>query len=229
MADMGLDTCNPHECIMPELVTTLWACYDGFEVTHMRFFIFCFSIILCLVGSAQAQLPEQKATSQALPSVIPDARNPAPPTLLRFASQHVAIKAPLGWQSVPTVNQQAGTLASFTIPNAFGATLSLAYSEDPGRTRLPDDLPSQISAALAKRYPGFQALAKQRFTVQGADAWRIDGQLKPSSKEVVVRNRQVYLCREGRIYIVTMTCKKEDFERLAPSLDRLLKSMEWID
>lgn len=195
----------------------------------MRFFIICFSIILCLVGSADAQLPEQKATSQVLPSVLPDARNPTPAPLLRFASQHVAIKAPIGWQGASTANSQAGTLASFTIPNAFGATLSLAYSEDSGRTRLPDDLPTQITNALAKRYPGFQALAKQRFTVQGADAWRIDGQVKPSGKEVVVRNRQVYLCREGHIYIVTLTCKKEDFERLAPSLDRVLKSMEWID
>ena len=195
----------------------------------MRFITSFISLFLWLTGVCSAQSIEQKSAGQALPNVFPDVRVAIPSAVRRFQTQRIAVKVPLGWQSVAPNTNQAGMLASFFAPNAFGATLSLAYSEDPGRTKLPDDLPALISSALAKRYPGFQQLAKQRLVVQGADAWRMDGQVKPEGKEVMVRNRQVYVCHEGRIYIVTLTCKKEDFERLEPSLDRFLKGLEWLD
>lgn len=195
----------------------------------MRFFVFISCLSWALTPMALAQGPEKKATGQAVPNLIPDLPGAVAAAPLRFTAQRVAVKAPLGWQKALPSAGTPGTLVCFFLPSAFGATLSLAHSEDPGRTKLPDDLPAQIAAALAKRYPGFQQLGKQRSTVQGADAWRMDGQVKPAGKAVVVRNRQVYFCREGSVYIVTLTCKDEDFKRLAPSLDRLLATLEWID
>ena len=145
-----------------------------------------------------------------------------------FERQKLALRIPLGWRQLPTLGQSAGLLASFTPVGASGATLALSYSEDPGRTRLPDNLPATIALALEKRYPGFHQTAKQRLTLAGADAWSLEGQLKQAGQSTVVYNRQVYVCSQGRLYIFTLTSKKEDFERLSPSLERLLKSIEWL-
>ncbi|WP_309696356.1 LpqN/LpqT family lipoprotein [Armatimonas sp.] len=159
----------------------------------------------------------------------------APPQKVRvdgqrvsFEQQKLAVRIPLGWQRLAIVGQSAGLLASFAPLGTSGATLALSFSEDSGRSRLPDNLPATIALALAKRYPGFQQTAKQRLTLAGADAWLLDGQLKQPGQSALVRNRQVYICRQGRIYVLTLTSKKEDFERLVPSLERLLKSIEWL-
>lgn len=148
---------------------------------------------------------------------------------LTFAAQKLSLRLPLGWQLLPVATRQAGTLASFAPLGTTGATLALSYADDPGRTRLPDNLPATIAAALAKRYPGFQQTAKQRIALAGADAWILDGQVRPAGQALVVKNRQVYLNHQGKIFIFTLTCKKDDFERLAPSLDRLLKSITWLE
>jgi len=192
----------------------------------MRLLALFLSLLPCLGGALWAQVPDQKIASQAVPLTV---KEPPATGELRFATQRVSFKTPIGWQSVHTKGGQDGMLASFVAPNAFGATLSVAHSADAGRTKLPDNLPATIGAALVKKYPGFKQLAKQRVTVQGADAWRLDGQLRPAGQDVVIRNRQVYVCRDGNIYIFTLTCKQEDFERLTLSLDRLLKSVSWLD
>ncbi|WP_395092414.1 LpqN/LpqT family lipoprotein [Armatimonas sp.] len=179
------------------------------------------AVVLGFQQGGQATLPTEKR--EALPQKVRvDGQRVA------FEQQKLAVRIPLGWQRLATVGQSSGLLASFAPLGTSGATLALSFSEDPGRSRLPDNLPTTIALALAKRYPGFQQTTKQRLTLAGADAWLLDGQLKQPGQSALVRNRQVYICHQGRIYILTLTSKKEDFERLAPSLERLLKSIEWL-
>jgi hypothetical protein len=148
---------------------------------------------------------------------------------LRFAAENVSVRVPLGWRLLPAGEKKPGILATLSPVNNTGATLSLSFSLDAGRTKLPDNLPATIATALGQRYPGFRQTAKQRLTLAGSDAWQLDGQVKPVGQSVTIKNRQVYVCRQGRIYITTLTCKKEDFERLTPSLDQFLKSIKWLD
>lgn len=189
-------------------------------------------VILALCGGA-VWAQESPRVGGSVPLLAPEGvgkPSPAPDNQqVRLAPQKISFRVPLGWREVSTGRRQAGILASFMPLNATGATLSLAYSEDAGRTKLPENLPVSIATALAERYPGFRQTGKQHFTLSGADAWKLDGQVKPAGQSMVVSNRQVYICYQGRIYIATLTCKKEDFERLAPSLDRFLKSMTWLD
>ncbi len=189
-------------------------------------------LVLALFGGAVlAQDSPRALTPIPLPSPEEVGHaSPSPhPQQIRLTVQKVAFRVPLGWSTVSVGRRQQGIVASFMPLNTSGATLSLAYSEDPGRSRLPDNLPSSIATALAERYPGFKQTAKQHFTLAGADAWRLDGQVVPAGQSMVVSNRQVYMCYQGRIYIATLTCKKEDFARLTPSLDRFLKSLIWLD
>jgi hypothetical protein len=183
-----------------------------------------FAGLCCLAGGSKAQ---DKAPV-AVPTQQPVAQERVGQEL-RFVPQKLALKVPLGWQTLPVASRQAGTLVSLAPLGTTGATLALSYANDPNRERLPENLPATIAAALSKRYPGFQQTAKQHLTLSGADAWLLDGQVRNVGQGFVVKNRQVYILHDGRIYIFTLTCKKEDFEHLAPSLDRILKSIAWLD
>ena len=184
-----------------------------------------------IVGLQGGQLALPEAQRDVVPSVtLSDAKtgSDAPGQVLRFERQKLMLRLPLGWQRLPGVGVSNGLVASFAPLGASGATLALSYSEDPGRTRLPDNLPTTIAAALGKRYAGFQQTGRQRLILAGADSWQLDGQLRPPGQDMIVRSRQVYICHQGRIYILTLSSKKEDFERLAPSVDRLLRSIVWL-
>jgi hypothetical protein len=193
-------------------------------------------LILALLGGvfggiAAAQESPHARTPATLATPEPvEKRAAAPHTeALRFASEKVSVRVPLGWRLLPVGEKKAGILATLSPANNTGATLSLAFSVDAGRNKLPDNLPATIATALGQRYPGFRQTAKQRFTLAGSDAWQLDGHVKPVGQSVVIKNRQVYVCHQGRIYITTLTCKKEDFERLTPSMDQFLKSIKWLD
>jgi hypothetical protein len=173
--------------------------------------------------------PPQAEVSAPKPTTTPATAAPTETQTLTFAAQKLSLRLPLGWQLLPVQTRQAGTLASFAPLGTTGATLALSYADDTSHTRLPDNLPTTIAAVLAKRYPGFQQTGKQRVTLSGADAWILDGQVRPAGQTLVVKNRQVYVNHQGKIYIFTLTCKKDDFERLAPSLDRMLKSLTWLE
>lgn len=176
------------------------------------------------IAPPPTQTQSERATPQPVaPATVTDVQ------ALTFAPQKIAVRLPLGWQVLPVATRQSGTLASLAPLGTSGATLALSYADDPTRTRLPDNLPATIATALGKRYPGFQQTAKQRIALAGGDAWVLDGQVRPSGQNVVVKNRQVYLCHAGRIYIFTLTSKKDDFDRLVPSLDRMLKSITWLE
>ncbi|MCX6366545.1 MAG: hypothetical protein NTX57_07510 [Armatimonadetes bacterium] len=193
-------------------------------------------LILALLGGvfggiAAAQESQHARTPATLATPEPvEKRTAAPHTeALRFAPEKVSVRVPLGWRLLPVGEKKAGILATLSPANNTGATLSLAFSVDAGRNKLPDNLPATIATALGQRYPGFRQTAKQRFTLAGSDAWQLDGHVKTVGQSVVIKNRQVYLCHQGRIYITTLTCKKEDFERLTPSMDQFLKSIKWLD
>ena len=188
-------------------------------------------VVLALMGAtAQAQEAPRNVVPTPVPAIKSDSvALAAPVSVLKFTTQKISVRMPLGWRALPIGGKQPGILASFAPLTATGATLSLSYSDDAGRTKLPENLPSTIATALAQRYPGYKLTAKQHFSVAGADAWRFDGQVTPVGQSMVVRNRQVYICNQGRIYIATLTSKKEDFERLTPSLDQFLKSITWLD
>lgn len=188
-----------------------------------------FGVALLLVGGVGAQ---EKTTGRGVPLSQEQSTPDVPEKNLqtrRFVAQKLAIKVPLGWQTLPVATRQAGTLISLSPPDTTSATLALSYADDPERQRLPDTLPATIASALAKRYPNYQQTGKLRLSLAGSDAWQVDGQVRPAGQNMVVVSRQVYLLHAGRIYIFTLTTKKEDFTRLAPSLDRMLKSISWLE
>lgn len=192
-------------------------------------------LVAGILASLGALIGAQEGQRSVLPIEIP---TPVPServekgggvSALKFTTQKISVRVPLGWRALPLGGKQPGILASFAPLTATGATLSLSYSDDAGRTKLPENLPSTIATALAQRYPGYKLTAKQHISVAGADAWRFDGQVTPVGQSLVVRNRQVYICNQGRIYIATLTAKQEDFERLTPSFEQFLKSITWLE
>ncbi|WP_309714701.1 hypothetical protein [Armatimonas sp.] len=193
-------------------------------------------LILALLGSVLGSMASAQDSQRAgIPAILAtpqpvEKRASVPDSeAMRFASEKISARVPLGWRLLPLAEKKPGILATLSPISNTGATLSLAFSVDAGRTKLPDNLPATIAMALGQRYPGFRLTAKQRFTLLGSDAWQLDGQVKPVGQSVLIKNRQVYVCHQGRIYITTLTCKKEDFERLTPSMDQFLKSMKWLD
>lgn len=174
--------------------------------------VFWIGVVLALCASVRGQ--------ETLPKV-------APPTAIPFAAQKLTLTPPIGWRKSSLT--QPGMIASFSAPDALGATLSVAFIDAPSQERLPDDLPKQVAKALKSRFPGFKQLKALRTKVQGADAWQLDGELIPDGSETPVRNRQVYVCYKERLYIFTVTATKPDFLRLLPSLNAVLKSVRWTD
>lgn len=143
------------------------------------------------------------------------------------ADLRIAFTPPAAWVRKET-GLLPGTVAAYIGPVAekFAANINLRTAAFAGDA-LPKDLPEQLLPLLRRDVPTYKIDGQLSFTVRGADAFRIDGSFTAPETQMPLRNRQVFVARDNRLYVFTFTASAGTFAESVAVFDRMIQSIAW--
>lgn len=141
----------------------------------------------------------------------------------------IGFTPPSGWKAVPSERLPAGAVVAYVGPNSMktGANINLVAQPFPG-TKIPAELPQQMTQMLKSQLPGYKIVTKSARTVTGAQGYTLDGTFQQPTTKAPLRNRQVFAVRNGRIFIFTFTTSAATFASEAPAFEKMIKTVRWL-
>lgn len=136
-------------------------------------------------------------------------------TVVKLADVKVAFTTPAGYKKGATKGLPSGTVFASLGPadDSFQANINLRVTPGP-RGQMPADFVDRLAESLEFGMPAgvrYKVVSKGNSTVAGERAAVVTGGMVLAGRDL--RNCQVVIARDGRIYVFTFTCAASAFEK----------------
>ncbi len=105
--------------------------------------------------------------------------------------------------------------------------ITVSVQKAPGPV-LPPNYAETLDADYKKRDPNYTLSGTARFKVAGEPAVSIAFQSREPVIGAIARSRQVWVVRNKRLYLFTLTARLEDFDRYVEDFDKMMASIQWL-
>ena len=139
---------------------------------------------------------------------------------------NLAFTSPAGWQERSTGKE--GSLVAFSGPKTPGvrSTLEVAVTEMGQIEELRRQDALGVVRHLAGQLENFEMLGSKEATVAGVKAQRITYQAR--SGKTILQTTQVFMVRNGRLYLFTVTTSPEQHAEHVKVLNAVLDTVRWL-
>lgn len=150
----------------------------------------------------------------------------APALAFEAPEVNLAFTNPAGWEQRTTGEE--GSLVLFAAPKspAVRSTLEVAVTEMGQVEELRRQDALGVVRHLAGQLENFELLGSKETRVAGMKAQRIT--YKARSGKTILQTTQVFLVRNGRLYLFTLTSSPEQHAAQAKVLNGVLESVRWL-
>lgn len=125
---------------------------------------------------------------------------------------------PSGW----TKGDQQGVVVMFTNPKSPQTSINVVSEDAPGFTLT--DYAKAAKEQLAKAIPGYKVTNEKTVTVNGVQAYQMDGAFSQSGLSLV--NRQLLVVDNGKVYVLTATSTPDAWAANQAAIDASLKTFK---